>query len=425
MSHDDATRTLDDAKEPTSRPQVVLVGVHGPARTSPHLPLRREVVVGRGADCGLRLDDDSVSRHHASFAPTRGGVSVKDLASRNGVFVDGERLDGARFVPFGACVRVGRSLFVAAEESPSSEREPSFGLVGGASLAPLRRRIRQLASTTLSVWIRGETGSGKELVARALHEASGRTGELVSVNCAAIPESLVDSELFGHVRGAYSGAERARDGLVVRAHRGTLFLDELGDLPLAMQAKLLRVLEDGVVRALGRDEGRAVDVRVVAATHHDLRRLAADGAFRADLLYRLAAAEIEVPPLRARREDLPELIEHFVAEGPKPDLGAMEALFGHRWPGNVRELRNVVLAASAMAHEEGLEAFEGRHLPPLATADAPARDELRVRIEEALRAHAGNVSAAAKALGMRRPGLYESMVRLGIDPARHRPSRRS
>jgi two-component system, NtrC family, response regulator HydG len=229
-----------------------------------------------------------------------------------------------------------------------------FGAMIGASAAmrALFERIERAAESQATALITGESGAGKELVARALHERGPRRERgFVAVNCTALPETLLESELFGHVRGAFTGATTARRGLFVEADGGSLFLDEIGDMPPPLQARLLRVLEDGRVRAVGADAERAVDVRVIAATHHDLAARVAEGKLRADLFYRLNVVPIQVPPLRERPEDIPLLIEHFLArarrrnagtrvEGLAPDLVA--ALARAAWPGNVRELENVV-----------------------------------------------------------------------------------
>jgi two-component system NtrC family response regulator len=280
--------------------------------------------------------------------------------------------------------------------------------------------------------ILGQTGSGKELVARALHDASGRTGALVAANCAAIPQALFESELFGHARGAYSGASTARPGLVRSAQGGTLFLDEIGELPLELQPKLLRFLEDGLVRPVGDDHGRPVDARVVAATHRDLRARVEQGAFREDLFHRLSGARLELPSLEERREDIPELAAHLLARedaGQALSVDALERLLCAPWRGNVRELRNVVLDGARTAQAEGSVRIEARHLEALAPPedpDAPGdarrgpQDPRRDAIVQALRAASGNVTEAAERLGMRRATVYELMKKLGIDPRAHR-----
>jgi two-component system response regulator HupR/HoxA len=284
------------------------------------------------------------------------------------------------------------------------------------------------------VLISGETGTGKELIARAIHRGSPRAARsFVAVNCAAFPDTLLESELFGAVRGAFTGADRTRQGLFEQAHGGTLFLDEIGDTSPAMQAKLLRALEEKTVRPLGSNRERAVDVRIVSATHHDLEAAAKRGEFRQDLLYRLNAATIYVPPLRRRRIDIPFLAQHFAeelgeAQARRITLGEdlLEALARHGFPGNVRELRNAVERAIALARpgedvsaahlrlgggEQELE----RHLAaePDTLRESVERLETRV-IRDALQRFEGNRTRVAEALGLSRLGLRQKMRRLGL-----------
>ncbi len=244
--------------------------------------------------------------------------------------------------------RENQQLRQAVRERFSSER-----LLGeSAPMRRLRALIERVAAVPSSVLVLGETGSGKELVARAIHADGPRAAQpFVAVNCAALPESLLESELFGHSKGAFTGATQRRRGLFVEADGGTLFLDEIGDMPLLLQAKLLRVLQSGEVRPVGSEATRTVDVRCIAATHHDLDQLVADGGFREDLFFRLNVLPVRVPPLRERREDVALLVEHFLARsrgrvattqviGVRAD--ALEALAAHDWPGNVRELENLI-----------------------------------------------------------------------------------
>ena len=258
-------------------------------------------------------------------------------------------------------------------------------LVGqSAAMRTLADRIGRIGPSAAPVLIRGETGAGKELVARALHAASRRSGPFVPVNCTALPEPLLESELFGHVRGAFTGATSARRGLFVEADGGTLFLDEIGDLAPALQAKLLRVLEDGAVRAVGADVSRATDVRILAATHQDLDAHVAGGGFRADLYYRLNVVPVMVPPLRERPEDVPALVERFLDRARKRNPGArvrrfapeaLVALSRGSWPGNVRELENVVerLVIVGQNPEVDLDELEA-NAPGLAAAASPVAD---------------------------------------------------
>ncbi len=310
--------------------------------------------------------------------------------------------------------------------------------------SPAMRRlfteIETVAPTTASVLIRGQTGTGKELVARRIHQLSGARGPFVALNCAAVPESLLESELFGHRKGAFTGADRDRVGRFREAHRGTLFLDEIGDMPLAAQAKLLRVLQERVVEPLGGGKPVQVDVRVLAATHHDLIELTRQQHFREDLYYRLRVVELAVPTLAERGADVLLLARHFLAlsgsRGCDLTLEAERALSGHPWPGNVRELRNAMERAAIFCRG----AVRPEHLPAeirggvpasVATPDTEAVmpvvdfqaaktaaiESFECRfLTEALDRHRGNVSRAAREAGMHRQNLQKKLRRLGIDP---------
>ena len=296
---------------------------------------------------------------------------------------------------------------------------------------------RDLGPSNVPVLVTGETGSGKEVLARLLHACSKRASRpFVALNCAAVPDSLLESELFGHVRGAFTGATSDRRGVFEQADGGTLLLDEVGEMPLRMQAKLLRVLEDGEVRRVGSERSISVDVRLVSATHRDLAELASAGGFRSDLFYRLNAVQVAVPPLRARSDDVIALAHHFLAERSRREdkaiLGfsreALWALVNHDWPGNVRELRNEVARAVALTPEGQAVEVEALsdHLAPRdgATATPPVtlKDHLDVTrrqlIERALEEHGDSMTRAAESLGLSRTGLYKLMVRLGMhEPA--------
>jgi len=347
---------------------------------------------------------------------------------------------------------------VVGSELPATIMHPMEGLdsahhlgniVGqSAALKDVVRAVEQVADVDLTVLVLGETGTGKELVARALHERSTRAARpFIPVNCAALPETLVESELFGHERGAFTGAVARKSGRFEQAHRGTIFLDEVGDLPADAQAKLLRVLQDGVVQRVGGTEGASVDARIVAATNQDLTVSVAAGRFRADLYYRLSVFPILLPPLRDRLEDIPLLARHLVAECGRR-LGrtitrvedrVWERLQSHDWPGNVRELQNVIERAIILAADDVLrcEAIRFDPMPQLAASSSafapaanPARsgelidpgprtfsDAERRAIIDALRRARGRVSGpagAATLLGLRPTTLHAKMKKLGI-----------
>jgi len=318
------------------------------------------------------------------------------------------------------------------------EHDRLLGMVGGSqTIRAVYRRVRQAAHSEVTVLITGESGTGKELAANALHALSARSSRpFVAINCAAIPEALLESELFGHVRGAFTGASRDKVGLMQAADGGTLLLDEIGDMSLILQAKLLRALQERQIRRLGDEGAIPVDVRLVSASHRDLRALVAAGQMREDFYYRIKVFEIDMPPLRDRREDIPALAGHFATElgqaAGKPRLAisaeALRALLAHRWPGNVRELRNAIEHAlvtvansTIQLHDLPVEVRgvreakppppEAAPRPPVAAAGSPGKRE---QIEDALRRSGGNRAEAARLLGIGRVTLWKRMRRLGM-----------
>ena len=344
-----------------------------------------------------------------------------------------------------ATVERARELLALRTENARLREElggAGHGIVGrSAAIAEVRRLVARVAPSEATVLVTGESGTGKELVARALHEASARKhAPFVALNCAALPSELIESELFGHRKGAFTGATQDREGLFEAAHRGTLFLDEIGDLALSAQAKLLRVLETREVVRLGATKGVPVDVRIVAATHRSPRELAAEGRFREDLLYRLAVVEIEVPPLRERREDIPMLAAHFartatsygITERPLSEA-AVRALAAYEWPGNVRELRNVVHRALLLADGDAVVPTD--LTPQVLAADSPLSPDdaalAELSFQEARRRALAafdhsyltavfrkcgfNVTRTAEVLGMHRQTLQKLLTRYGIE----------
>ena len=313
------------------------------------------------------------------------------------------------------------------------------GIIGSSQpMRDLITRMRQIAPSNIPVLISGESGTGKELVAQAIHNNSKRKEkQFVPLNCAGLSESILEDELFGHVRGAFTGAEKDRQGRFEYAHGGTLFLDEVGDMPLNMQAKLLRVLESGEVVRLGANETKHVDVRFIAATNHDLKQLVKDGKFREDLYYRIAGAELYLPPLRERREDIPVLTRHFIQQYAEqmdrqpPELAedVQMTLMQHDWPGNVRQLMNTVQNMVVIAEGDRLDA---RHLPmelrsgggdgesggPVALLGETAGMSLdqieKQAIRNALRISHGNREQAAKMLGIGERTLYRKLKEYGL-----------
>ncbi len=392
--------------------------------------------IGTAKDNDLVLTDRTVSRYHVELsAGVDGTVSVVDLGSTNGTACGPVLLERGR-VDRGSELELGRSLVrVDVGEAAAQSVAATEELAGLRGCSPQMRKamleLSQVAGTNASVLLRGESGTGKERAAAALHELSGRDGPMVIVDCAALSQELVASELFGHERGAFTGAVDRRIGAFERADGGTLFLDEVGELPADLQAKLLGALERRVIRRLGGSSDIRIDVRVVSATHRDLRRAVNAGEFRLDLFYRLAVVTLVLPPLRERPEDVELYARLFARDFGAADEfdrllgdGLLERLKTHPWPGNVRELRNVVEATLALGRPPALEGME------LETSGDPfarlrqlsykrAREELLERFEADYLPHLlerseGNVSEAARVAGMDRSYLFRLLRKHGL-----------
>lgn len=397
------------------------------------------LTVGTARSSHLRLTDPTVSRLHCQFSPRRDGVRLRDAGSTNGTFVDGVRVRDVDLLG-GATVQVGATVLRLELGNeplavPLSDKQRFGSLIGGSvEMRRLYALLERVAKTDATVLIQGETGTGKELVARELHQHSARAnGPFVAVDCGAIAPTVIESELFGHVRGAFSGAVADRRGLFEEAHGGTLYLDEIGELPLASQAKLLRALELHEVRRVGANTTRQIDVRVLTATNRSLAESVNDGSFREDLYYRIAVIEIGLVPLRQRREDIPALATDFYqrfTDGTQPvPQELLASLMTKSWPGNVRELRNYVersvTLGIASRSERQPSAGSSFGASPTALAidlGAPlkeARDAALARFEElyvtaALQQANGNVTRAAERAGVSRRFLQRLIARLGI-----------
>lgn len=430
---------------------------------------KHDVVVGSGDDCDVVLEDTAVSKKHCRLFREGENWVVADLGSTNGTFVNGAPIREA-FVTGGAVVEVGRTQLQLFESEDSVQIKPSdqqrFGGIVGRDrrMRKLYSILERIAPTDSTVVIEGETGTGKEVIARTIHDRSlRREGPFLVFDCSAVPENLVESELFGHERGAFTGATRTRQGVFELADGGTVFLDELGELPLNLQSRLLRVLESREVRRVGGDAPIRVDVRVVAATNRDLESEVSAGRFREDLFYRLGVVRVMLPALRDRAGDIPLLVKHFLDHGrfnrapdgtkkvEKVGREALDALSRYAWPGNIRELRNAVeygvsFSDHGTLHRDALPAQVLGEAPtraprpapnPIAAPAAPQpgddtghRIEVEVRgtyreakervlavFEEAfvtrlLERHANNISAAARDADMDRKHLKRLMKRL-------------
>jgi DNA-binding NtrC family response regulator len=409
-----------------------LVVTEGPD-TGKVFPLPPGVVrIGSSPACDIVLADRAISRTHCTIEDRIDGLALKDEGSRNGTRLNGALIKEAILTP-GAIVTVGTTQLKFRVQEKTYSVKPTtgscFGGLIGSSLAmrELFGYLERVSGTSLSVLLLGETGTGKELVARALHDASQRArGPFVVFDCAATEANLVGAALFGHREGAFTGATGQRKGAFLSANGGTLFIDELGELPLDLQPKLLRVLERREVLPIGADAPLRVDVRIVSATHRNLKDLVQKGKFRQDLYYRLTGMILNIPSLREREEDVVMLAEHFLRDArPGVDLGAAAraCLLAHSWPGNVRELKNAVERAAALARGPQLGEAD------LMLEDSPAtphphqkgsqrlEDVEKVTIQETLSATGWNKTQAARILGITPKTLREKIERYGLTPA--------
>jgi DNA-binding NtrC family response regulator len=405
-----------------------------PRPTAPALDLScgEEWIVGRDETCSVRLPDPDVSRRHLRLHRQGHDTLLTDLGSRNGTRVNGCPTQTKRLA-LGDVVRVGGCVALVTDH-PGLATEIAPGLIAGPMLRAELDGVMRAAESDLPVILEGETGTGKEVVARAIHTWSKRTGPFAAVNCAALSEALAEGELFGYRRGAFTGAERASPGLFRAAQGGTLLLDEVADLPLAIQAKLLRVLEQREVQPLGEVKPVAVDARIVVATQEPLREVVARRQFRPDLLARLDGITVRLPPLRQRAGDVPALFARvFAAEsaGAAPALEAdfVELLCLHDWPFNVREV--VLLARRLRVLCSGQTSLRARDLPagmvpealavaaPATSGDGVAHDDtspdLLPALISALRTSRGNVAQAAAVLGISRQRAYRLMQEQAVD----------
>jgi transcriptional regulator with GAF, ATPase, and Fis domain len=440
------TEIVDRLGNRLELPGLQLSVVAGPDTGRQVVAQRGMVRVGASPDNDLVLTDPAVSRRHLRIHLRAGDILAEDLGSTNGTSIDGVRIFSARLAP-GSLVQVGNtSIRATAIEQPLAialSTATSFGALLGTSVEMRRvfAMFERVAPTDATMLIQGETGTGKQLAAEAMHTHSPRVdGPFVTFDCSAVAPSLVESELFGHVRGAFSGAIADRRGVFEAAHGGTLFLDEIGELPLELQPKLLRVLESRHVSRVGESKWRSVDVRVVAATHRELAAEVNRGQFREDLFFRLAVVTVTMPSLRQRMDDLPILVKHFwerFAPGTEPPRGLVRSFASKTWPGNLRELRNAVERAVVLrAHEpapdlRGPERTATATLPSeleplldLPIADAQERFESafwRSYLERALEKSGGSVSGAARLVGTNRRYIQRLMKRYDIRAAGDEP----
>ena len=429
------TVPLSDIRLPIRTLRASIVDADGPAN---HSADSDQVTIGSAEGNDLVIHDPTVSRYHVELFRGPDGVRVVDCGSTNGTWIGNVRVQQAVVAP-GAVLRLGKTAVRVSDGADATVEVPAEERLGelrgrSAVMRRLMAQVRRAAGSTASVLLWGESGTGKELIARAIAELGSRSaGPFVTVDCGALAPTLVASELFGHERGSFTGATERHIGAFERANGGTLFLDEIGELPAALQASLLGVIERQRFRRLGGRDEVSVSVRVVSATHRDLRAEVNTGSFRLDLFYRLAVVQLRVPPLRERRDDVPLLVEHFLrASGHAGDIeelfspAALDMLAQHHWPGNVRELRNLVEATLAMGEAP---AFEMGATAAIATDDPfaalvgltykDARRELlesfeKRYLETLMKRAAGNVSQAARVAAMDRSYLIELLRRHGV-----------
>ena len=415
-----------------------LLVIEGDTARAYPLPAEGSLIVGRSEECDVRIDHPSLSRKHAAIEIDR-GIWIKDHGSTNGTRLGGRRLRPEERVPLppGELVEIGP--IVAVVQGTSSDSATTINENDSGAMERVRRLCDKIALGTLSVLVLGETGAGKEVLAERIHEKSPRKDKpFLRLNCAALSEQLFESELFGHERGAFTGAVASKPGLLETAHGGTVFLDEVGELTPSMQVKLLRVIERREVLRVGGLKPTSIDVRFVSATHRDLSEMVKAGRFRADLYFRLNGISLTVPSLRERRDEIVKLAREFAAETCRQNhlreveiaRDTLAALERYDWPGNIRELRNVMERAVLLSvdgvvlpsHLALVEAGDGDADPDSsppemgeATVSAGADAALeRDRIMNALWKNGGNQSVTAKQLGISRRTLLKKLDKYGI-----------
>jgi DNA-binding NtrC family response regulator len=390
----------------------------------------RPMVIGKGPTADILISDPTVSKRHAEIRRTPSGVQLIDLGSRNGTKVNGIAVHGA-LLDTGVTVTVGRSKLRFECDTPlkAANQPTRFGEAMGRSpgMRQVFSLLERIAPTDLTITILGETGTGKDVLARAVHKnSSRRNGPFVVFDCGAVAPTLIESQLFGHQKGAFTGAVDTRAGAFEMANGGTLFLDEIGELALDLQPKLLRVLEQRRLSRVGGEGDIGVDVRVIAATNRDLEREVQAGRFREDLYFRLSTAVVRLPPLRERQDDLVDLATHFAREqgGVGVSQEAMNIICAYDWPGNVRELRNVIAGAVAVVEGPELTAkdfvfFRKRRREPtlegLPLAGRSLESIERTAIRQTLNECEGNKTQAAKALGIAPSTLYAKIKKYELE----------
>jgi len=449
MSRTENTKVIRSGEQPVMLllPKSKLMVIEATGDTHEFIVDKGTITIGGSDKSDLYLQDETVSRNHAEIVKTKEGYLLKDLESTNGTFVGGLKVKEAFLAP-GAIIRVGKTRIKFVPQDEQLEIYPSkksrFGDIIGKSLEVRKMFgiLEKVAPTNVSVIVTGETGTGKELVARALHENSKRAkAPFIIFDCGAVAENLIESELFGHEKGSFTGATATRQGAFELADNGTIFLDEIGELSLDLQPKLLRALETGEVKRVGADRPKRVNVRIIAATNRNLKEEVKKGRFREDLFFRLSVVEVFLPSLRKRQEDIPLIINHFfeLAKKENPDKHidgftdeALKLMYDYQWPGNIRELRNCVERAYSFCDGSQIDV---RNMPdyiqersavtqshPAMDPDLPFKEAKEKWIEsfekdylvDCLRKNNGNISKTAKQAGIDRKSVQRLLKKYGL-----------
>ncbi len=437
---------VDEAPTTLFLPKSKLVVIDGPDKGQEKTVDKGVLSIGTHPNNDLQISDETVSRFHAEIRKTKDGYLVIDKGSTNGTFLEGLRIKEA-FLQKGSIIRVGKTRIKFTPLDEKVEILPSdkekFGDLVGKSLAmrKIYGVLEKVAPTNVTVVITGETGTGKEVVARAIHEHSKRkTRPFIVFDCGAVAETLIESELFGHEKGSFTGATSTRQGAFELADGGTIFLDEIGELSMDLQPKLLRALESGEVKRVGADRPKKVNVRVICATNRNLKEEVKNGKFREDLYFRISVVQIYVPPLRKRKEDIPLLVNHFIKQINKREGksirgisdGALNLLKDYEWPGNVRELKNAIDRAVSLCEGNTIEVKDlpeyikdgSLHLSRVSIAEhLPFKDAKERWIEsfekdyliDLLRRNDLNISKAAKEAKIDRKSVQRLLKKYGIN----------
>jgi DNA-binding NtrC family response regulator len=435
---DRATRVIERGDLiPTSKKGKLIV-LSGPSRGKEYVVGQDEVLVGTGANCDFSIKDDAVSKKHFLIQRGKNEFTIADQGSTNGTVLNGNSIKVGGLKP-NSIIQIGESYIQfflydenEAEYGVSPTEKDYFGSVYGGSYA--MRKIfgvlEKVSPTNVTIVLEGATGVGKDVIARAVHANSRRASEpFIVVDCTAISPNLFESELFGHEKGSFTGAESQRRGLLEVAKGGTIFFDELGELPIEQQPKLLRAIETRSIKRVGGNEEIPIDIRIIAATNRDLETEVKKGNFREDLYFRLSVVKILVPDLKDRSDDIPGIVDHFINNtGKSLSDDALNLLKYYSWPGNIRELKNVIERAVAFAEGEVIESKDIMTMQQIASATASSTQTEeesftgrslealeKIAIEKTIEACSGNKTKAAKILGIAYSTLYEKIKKYGIE----------